>query len=255
MQISRVPGAIGALICSAATLAASTAAAQPAQTSRPDSYSWLLDLNYSQAARAGTGAGCGEIYNDGRTQSTSETCSTDRRTQAWHVSGGLIFRQVIGFRVGYQDYGKITKREDSQADFVFVPSGSPAPPLAINTVISERDEFGRARGITFAGLARAPIGRFVPFGEFGLWRWSAQATARTGFIASAGGVVIDSGSFEDRRNYSGWDPILGGGAEVRLNEMLGVSTGVRFVRLKSTSGKIDERFTTYFAGITIGRQR
>jgi OmpA-like transmembrane domain len=253
MQISRVLGATSALICSAAMLAPSTAAAQQAQTSRPDPYSWLLDVNYSQAARARTGAGCGEVYNDGRSQSTTDTCSTDRRTQAWHVSGGLIFRQVIGFRVGYQDYGKITKREEGQADFVFVPAGSPAPPLAINTVISERDEFGRARGMTLTGLARAPIGRFVPFAEFGLWRWSAQATARTGFVASSGGVVIDSGSFEDRQSYSSWDPILGGGAEVRLNEMLGVSTGVRFVRLKSKPGTIDERFTTYFAGVTIGR--
>ncbi len=265
MSISRSLCLLAALFSAAATLTPRNAAAQDqasqsttlalSRSSTTSLVTWTFDANYSAARRMGTTTGCDQVYVEAREQGAAATCSSNSRMQSWNVDGGLIFRRVIGFRIGYAEYGKVALESDGRVSFtVTPPTGVRAATMNFNATYSERDEFGRSRGITLAAVARAPLGRVVPFGELGLWRWSALSTARIGYATSNGGVVVDSGFFDERQTHSSWDPILGGGAELWLSHTIGLNAGVRLVRLQTTGDEIDEKFTTYFLGLKIGRQ-
>lgn len=218
----------------------------PARASRAV---WLLDLNYNAAARLGANNDCDDLQAQARSTGGTVSCTADSRVPAWSASGGLMFVDRIGFKAGYLDYGNIALHAAGDTTTTAGPPDGRA--AIINTTFSYDAELGRARGMTFVGIARAPIGRVVPFVEAGLWRWWVREVERSQFALTINGRPLDTAAISDDRTMASWDPVLSGGAEVWLTRMIAVNGGVRFVRLRTGNQDVDERFAGIFFGVRV----
>jgi opacity protein-like surface antigen len=210
---------------------------------------WLLDFTYNTAARLGASNDCDELQAQARSTGGTVSCTADSHVPAWSASGGLMFVDRIGFKAGYLDYGNIALHAaGDNTTTAGLPDGRAT---IINTTFSYDAELGRARGVTFVGIARAPIGRVVPFVEAGLWRWWVRDVERSQFALTINGRPLDTAAVSDDRTKASWDPVLSGGAEVWLTRMIAVNGGVRFVRLRTGNEDVDERFAGIFFGVRV----
>ena len=212
---------------------------------------WLLDVSYNTAARLGANSDCDELQAQARSTGGTVSCAADRRVPAWSASGGLMFVDRVGFKVGYLDYGDIALHAAGGNTTTSGPSGPDGRTSVINTTFSYDAELGHARGMTLVAVARAPIGRVVPFVEGGFWRWWVREVERSQFALTINDRPLDSAALNDDRQMASWDPVLSGGAEVWLTKMVAVNGGVRFVRLRTANEDVDERFAGIFFGLRI----
>lgn len=212
---------------------------------------WLIDISYNTAARLGADSDCDELQAQARSTGGTVSCAADSRVPAWSASGGLMFFDRVGFKIGYLDYGDIALHAAGGNTTMSGPSGQDGRTSVISTTFSYDAEFGHARGVTIVGVARAPIGRVVPFVEGGLWRWWVREVERSQFALTINGRPLDSAALSDNQRMASWDPMLSGGAEIWLTKMVAVNGGVRFVRLRTANQNVDERFAGIFFGLRI----
>jgi len=212
---------------------------------------WLLDVSYNTAARLGASSDCDELQEQARSTGGTVLCSTDSRVPAWSAAGGLMFLDRVGFKVGYLDYGDIALHAAGDNTTMGPRPGQDGRTAVINTTFSYDAELGHARGVTLAGVVRAPLGRVVPFVEAGVWRWWVREVERSQFALTINGRPLDAASVNDDRTMASWDPVLSGGAEVWLTKMIAVNGGVRFVRLRTGNQDVNERFAGVFFGVRL----
>ena len=104
-------------------------------------------------------------------------------------------------------------------------------------------------------MRASPLGPVVPYIFGGGWRWSARSGSTVSLTV---GNQTQSETFE--QDDSGVDPIFGGGVEFWFAPFAGVNAGVTTVRMTADSsnddeGDVDERFTTFFVGLKLGRRQ
>ena len=221
----------------------------PARASRAV---WLLDASYNTATRIGANGDCDELRAQARSAGGTVSCTADSRVPAWSAAGGLMFLDRVGFKVGYLDYGEIALHAAGDTTITAgPPPGQDGRTTVINTTFRYDAELGRARGITLVGVARAPLGRVVPFVEAGFWRWWVRDVERSEFALTINGRPLDSAALNDDRERASWDPVLSGGAEVWLTKMIAVNGGVRLVRMRTAERAVDERFAGVFFGVKV----
>jgi len=200
---------------------------------------WLIDGDVGLASLSDAGDTCDSARADLLSLGLVAACSSDTTVDTFGADVGVTFLRFIALKVGYLDIGRVSVRATGAA-----------PP----TTVAIDAHFGRARGVTFVGALRVPVGRLVPFAEAGVWRWTASSSAS---VAVTG---PDPFSTSLSASDSGWDPIVSAGAEFWLLNNLGFSAGVRFVRLEATelAGVEDargaERFRIVFVGLKFGRR-
>jgi hypothetical protein len=217
---------------------------------------WMIDANYNAASRIGADTDCAEMRAQAKSADSNVSCTADSRVPAWSVGGGLMFFERAGFRVGYLDYGDIALHASGDTTVTAgPPAGQEGRINVINTTFRYDAELGRARGITLVGVARAPIGRVVPFVEAGVWRWWVHEVESSQFALTINGRPLDTAALSDERQMASWDPVLSGGAEVWLTKMMAVSLGVRFVRLRTADEDVNERFAGIFFGVRVNPRR
>ena len=214
---------------------------------------WLIDVSYNTAARLGANSECDELRAQAQSTGGTLSCTADSQVPAWSASGGLMFLDRVGFKVGYLDYGDIALHAAGDSTTTAGPQDGRT--AIINTTFSYDAELGRARGVTFVGVARAPIGRVVPFVEAGLWHWWVREVERSQFALTINGRPFDTAAVNDDRTLGSWDPVLSGGAEVWLTKMFAVSGGVRLVRLRTANRDVDERFAGLFFGVRLSQRQ
>lgn len=212
---------------------------------------WLFDASYNAAARIGADADCQEMRAQAESSGSDVSCTADSRLPAWNVGGGLLFFDRVGFKVGYLDYGPISLHADGAGTTAGPPQGQDGRTAIINTTFQYDAELGHARGVTLLGVARAPIGRVVPFMEGGLWHWWVHEVERSQFALTINGRPLDSATSNRDRGVGSWDPMFSGGAEIWLTKMFAANGGVRFVWLRTGNREVDEKFAGIFFGIRV----
>lgn len=253
-----------ALVLASVAIVPKTAAAQVAQAQAPGpTFSiqspapasravWLVDVSYNTAARLGANNDCKELQTQALSTGGTVSCTADSRVPAWSAAGGLMFIDRVGFKVGYLDYGHIALHAAGETTTTAgPPPGQDGRTTIINTTFSYDAELGHARGVTLVGIARAPIGRVVPFVEAGVWRWWVREVERSEFALTINGRPLDSAALNGNRQMASWDPVVSGGAEVWVTKMIAVSGGVRLVRLQTGNQHVDERFAGLFFGLRV----
>jgi hypothetical protein len=255
-SLSVTAGLLGIVIFPAAVLAQEAQASGPTFSIQSPSSSsrttWLFDASYNAAARIGADHDCREMRAQAESTGANVSCTADRTVPAWSAGGGLMFLERAGFKVGYLDYGDVALHAAGDSTTTAgPPSGQDGRMTIVNTTFRYDAELGRARGVTFVGVARAPLGRVVPFVEAGVWRWWVHDVERTQFAMTINGRPLDSAATNADRQRAGWDPSLSGGAEVWLTKMIAVNGGVRFVRLRTDNRDVDERFAGIFFGVRV----
>lgn len=249
-------GLAASVISPAAARAQDAQAPAPAfsvQSGSPASRAvWLFDASYNAAARVSANVDCDEMRAQARSVGGTVSCTADSRLPAWSVGGGLMFLERVGFKVGYLDYGDVALHADGNTTITAgPPPGQDGRTNIINTTFRYDAEFGHARGITIVAVARAPLGRVVPFVEAGLWRWWVREVERSQFALTINGRPLDSATSSDDRQRASWDPIVSGGAEVWLTKMIAANGGVRLVRLRTGNQDVDETFAGIFLGVRV----
>lgn len=200
---------------------------------------WLLDVDFGPARMNNANKSCDEVIEVYREVGLNVACDKDSNVSSFSADAGITLAHFLMVKAGYLQLGQVTLEA----------SGTTG-----NRTARQTGFFGNTRGITFTGGLRIPLGPVVPFVEGGVWRWSAESGSTTT-------LTIGNQTFTDTfdQDDSGVDPIVRAGIEVWFAPFLGVSGGVTTVRMSADSsnaneGDIDERFTTFFVGLKIGRR-
>jgi hypothetical protein len=200
---------------------------------------WLIDVDFGSARMNDAEKSCDEVRAGLQTTGLSITCAKDATIPSFSVDAGITFARFLAVKVGYLQLGEVTLEA----------SGSSG-----TRTLRQTGFFGSTRGVTFVGLLRIPLGPVVPYVEGGVWRWSAESGSTIDF--TVGNQTITETFDQDD---SGADPIFGGGVEIWFSRIVGISAGVKSVRLSAEAdnddeGDVDERFTTFFVGLKLGRR-
>jgi hypothetical protein len=210
----------------------------PAERSGPGwGVGWIAGGDVGWASLSGGDSACETARRELQFLGFTASCNSDTTVNAWGADFGVTVVRIVSVKVGYLDFGPVS----------LTASGA-APPLSAVA----NAELGRTRGVTFTGGLRLPLGRFVPYAEAGVWRWSSTSRA-----------VIDVTGF-DRTTFSddnsGWDPVFAGGAEIWLLDNFALTAGARLARLKVNelpgvdAAAVTENFRMVFVGIRFGRR-
>lgn len=244
MSPRQVRLATAAALCLVALAGPADASQEVPAGDRPP-VGWLLDLNFLTASRAGGSAECDELYASARQVGATITCHSTSHLPAWGLDGTVTLFRYAGVKVGYLDLGQVSLRANAEARTV---SG----PFVIGSSFARDQAFGRARGVSIVGLVRVPIGRVVPFGELGAWRWSALSTLHLQMANTVNNVETHSAAYDERTREHNWDPIVGGGVELWLTDRFALDAGLRFIQARTANGLVNERFTSLAVGVKVG---
>jgi hypothetical protein len=235
-----------AAVCT--TIAVSSrAAAQDVRSGDDAPIGWLVDLSYSSMLRAGAQNDCDNFRASARQVGATLTCDSTSRLPAWGIDGTLTFFRYAGLKIGYLDLGQINMRASAETQAV-------TGPFVMGSSFTQDEAFGHARGVTIVGVARIPLKRVVPFGELGMWRWSAASSSHLRVGNTVNAVLTGSDEHDAQTTERNWDPIVGGGVELWMTRYFAADAGVRLVMVRTASGLVDERFTSLSFGVKVGRR-
>lgn len=200
---------------------------------------WLLDVDFGSARMSNSDESCNEVIAVYQPIGITPVCSKDANVPFFSADGGITFARMLAVKAGYLQVGQVTLDLNGSSG---------------NRSVTQTGFFGPTRGVTFTGVLRIPAGPIVPFVEAGVWRWSARSGSTVN-LTIAGQAANESFEQED----SGVDPIFGGGLEIWFSPVVGISAGVKTVRMVAESedddeGDVGERFTALFVGLKIGRR-
>jgi OmpA-like transmembrane domain len=198
---------------------------------------WLAGADFGWASLSDADAPCDTARTELESLGLTASCNSDTTVDAWGADLTVTFLKFGAVKAGYLDIGRVS----------LIASGA-APP--VSAVVNA--QLGRIRGVTLTGGLRFPIGRFVPYADAGVWRWSAESSA----IIDLTGPVPFSTSFSEDNN--GWDPVFAVGAEFWPLRNLGIIAGARFVRIQADelpgieADSVSDSFRMVFVGLKFG---
>lgn len=198
---------------------------------------WLAGGEFGWATLSDADEPCNTARAELQSLGLAAACDSDTTVDAWGADLTVTFLRFGAVKAGYLDIGRVS----------LIASGA-APP--VSAVVNA--QLGRIRGVTLTGGLRFPIGRFVPYADAGVWRWSGDSRAT---VELTGPVPFSTSFSEDN---SGWDPVFAVGAEFWPIRNLGITAGARFVRIQADElpgievDSVADSFRMIFVGVRFG---
>jgi hypothetical protein len=197
---------------------------------------FIADIDVARVSLSDTDTICDDFLDEFGGQTS---CDVDGTGVGFSADVGVTFARFFAAKVGFLSLGEVTIDVDV--------------PIQQGVSITADGTLGSTRGVTFVGAIRVPLGPVVVFGEGGVWRWSSSSSSQLALRVD--NQVVESDSFSS--DFSGVDPIFGGGVEFWFTPRLGVSGGVRVAKASGEpdndeEGPLDESFTVVFVGLKLG---
>ena len=165
------------------------------------------------------------------------SCSSDTRPRTWSADIGATFFRFGVVKAGWIDVNSV--------GYTLTASNGLTTGEAVGS-------FGRARGPVFLAGVRFDVGPVVPYVEAGVWRWTASSRL------NATATTTPAFFFAQTQSDSAWDPVFGAGLDVWVVRYVGVTAGVRWVKLQTDGSSVrqpvDQSFTIASVGLKIGKR-